>query len=57
MGLEPTTLSLGSASTAAWLSGKRVVKPNRRRSEPLQPAPAGRSLARNWRALGAHRRL
>jgi hypothetical protein len=51
MGLEPTTLSLGSASSAAWLGGFRMVEPKRPRSEPLETARRGWSLARNWRAL------
>ena len=48
MGLELTTLSLGSEPTA-WLSQIRAAKPGSR-WEPLETAPAGCSLARNWRA-------
>ena len=50
MGLEPTTPSLGNAPRPAWLSQIRGAKPKRCRWEPLQPAPARCSLARNWRA-------
>src|SRR5207244_12864533 len=48
--LEPTTLSLLSALTVAWLSGNRIAKPKSTRSNPLETAASGWSLARNWRA-------
>ena len=57
MGIEPTTLSLGSVTRGAWLSGIRAAKPKRYRSKPLETAPGGSSLARNWRALGVEGRL
>src|SRR4051812_28526710 len=57
MGLEPTTLSLGNTPRPAWLSQILAVKPKRCRCEPLQPAPARWSLARNWRALDTNREL
>ena len=41
MGLEPTTLSLGSASSTAWLSRFRTTEPNTYRWSPLETAPAG----------------
>src|SRR5829696_8079156 len=41
MGLEPTTLSLGSASSTAWLSRFRATKPNTLRWNPLGTAAAG----------------
>jgi hypothetical protein len=50
MGFEPTTLSLGSGIQGAWLSKNRTAKPNSTRSNPLETAPGGWSLAHNWRA-------
>src|SRR5712692_9960340 len=46
MGLEPTTLSLGSLSTAAWLDANRRDTRNQYRWEPLEPGD-------HWRATGA----
>src|SRR5215212_6144786 len=50
MGLEPTTLSLGSASSTAWLSRFRSTDPNPYRWNPFGTAAAGWRLARGWRA-------
>ena len=38
MGFEPTTVSLGSASGAAWLSRFRSTEPNSCRWNPLETA-------------------
>ena len=50
MGLEPTTLSLGSGRGTAWISGFRSTLRISYRSTPLATAAAGWSLAHNWRA-------
>jgi hypothetical protein len=50
MGLEPTTLSLGSASRPGWTDGFHSTLQISYRSNPLKTAPAGQSLAHNWRA-------
>ena len=50
MGLEPTTLSLGSARGTAWIGGFRSTMRKPHRSNPLESAPDGWSLAHNWRA-------
>jgi hypothetical protein len=49
-GFEPATSSLQSAGSTASLSRFRTRKPKPIRSNPLESAPAGVSLARNWRA-------
>jgi hypothetical protein len=59
MGLEPTTLSLGSPAGLAWIHGFRSTMPKPHRWKPLETAIAGRPLARSWHAgyaaLGARR--
>jgi hypothetical protein len=50
MGLEPTTLSLGSLSSAAWLVAIPTVTRNQNRTGPLGTAGIEGRLARNWRA-------
>jgi hypothetical protein len=49
-GIEPATSSLQSARSTAPLSRFRTTKPKTFRSNPLESAPPGVLLARNWRA-------
>jgi hypothetical protein len=49
-GFEPATFSLGNQARAAWIGRLGVTLRNGYRWEPLEPATARWSLARNWRA-------
>jgi hypothetical protein len=51
MGLEPTALSLGSLTSAAWLGGNAASSTNRHRWKPLGTAGIEGLLARDWRAV------
>jgi hypothetical protein len=50
-GLEPSTLSLGSASRTAWINAFRSTMRKTLRSNPPETALFRQSLARNWRAV------